>query len=85
MQPGTCRAEASPSRFDEGWVTDGEFRGTLTESRAAPYQFDRSVVQDNDRSEHGRMDNGTADSMVRGNSNRFQYVPSQERRKDLDC
>jgi hypothetical protein len=48
------------------------------------YMLDRSVVRDTDNGERGTVTNSYADSLVRGNPERFQIVPNQDLIKGKD-
>jgi hypothetical protein len=42
------------------------------------YQLDQTVVQDNESSARGTLGYASADSLVKNNPNRYQYVPTQD-------
>jgi hypothetical protein len=48
------------------------------------YVLDRSVVRDTENGERGTVTNSYADSLVRGNPDRFQLVPNQDLIKGKD-
>ncbi len=48
------------------------------------YILDRTVVRDNENAERGTVSNSYADSLVRGNPERFQIVPNQDLIKGKD-
>ncbi len=48
------------------------------------YILDRSIVRDTDNGERGTVTNSYADSLVRGNPERFQVVPNQDLIKGKD-
>ena len=48
------------------------------------YILDRTVVRDNENAERGTLSNSYADSLVRGNPDRFQIVPNQDLIKGKD-
>lgn len=48
------------------------------------YILDRSVVRDTENGERGTVSNNYADSLVRGNPERFQMVPNQDLIKGKD-
>jgi hypothetical protein len=48
------------------------------------YVLDRSVVRDSDNGDRGTVTNSYADSLVRGNPDRFQIVPNQDLIKGKD-
>jgi hypothetical protein len=48
------------------------------------YVLDRSVVRDTENGERGTVTNNYADSLVRGNPDRFQLVPNQNLIKGKD-
>ena len=48
------------------------------------YVLDRSVVRDTENGERGTVTNSYADSLVRGNPDRFQLVPDQDLIKGKD-
>ena len=48
------------------------------------YILDRTVVRDNENAERGTVSNSYADSLVRGNPDRFQIVPNQDLIKGKD-
>jgi hypothetical protein len=48
------------------------------------YMLDRSVVRDIDNGERGTVTNSYADSLIRGNPERFQIVPNQDLIKGKD-
>jgi hypothetical protein len=48
------------------------------------YVLDRSVVRDTENGERGTATNSYADSLVRGNPDRFQLVPNQDLIKGKD-
>ncbi len=48
------------------------------------YTLDRSVVRDTENGERGTVTNSYADSLVRGNPDRFQLVPNQDLIKGKD-
>jgi hypothetical protein len=48
------------------------------------YLLDRSVVRDTENGERGTVTNSYADSLVRGNPDRFQLVPNQDLIKGKD-
>jgi hypothetical protein len=48
------------------------------------YMLDRSVVRDSENGERGTVTNSYADSLVRGNPDRFQLVPNQDLIKGKD-
>jgi hypothetical protein len=48
------------------------------------YILDRSVVRDNANAERGTVSNSYADSLVRGNPDRYQIVPNQDLIKGKD-
>jgi hypothetical protein len=48
------------------------------------YILDRSVVTDNENGDRGTVSNNYADSLVRGNPNRYQIVPNQDLIKGRD-
>ena len=48
------------------------------------YVLDRSVVHDTENGERGTVTNSYADSLVRGNPDRFQLVPNQDLIKGKD-
>lgn len=48
------------------------------------YMLDRTVVRDNENAERGTLSNSYADSLVRGNPDRFQIVPNQDLIKGKD-
>ena len=48
------------------------------------YLLDQTVVQDNQRNERGTVYNQYADSLVKADPNRFQYVNTQDFLKGID-
>jgi hypothetical protein len=48
------------------------------------YILDRSVVRDTENAARGTVSNSYADSLVRGNPDRFQIVPNQDLLKGRD-
>jgi hypothetical protein len=48
------------------------------------YQFDQTVVQDNQTGEHGTIGYGFADALVKSDPNRYEYVPQSNFRQGSD-
>jgi hypothetical protein len=48
------------------------------------YQLDRTVIQDNENSTRGTTGYALGDALVKGNPNRFEYVPNQDLLKGVD-
>ena len=48
------------------------------------YQLDRTVIQDNDNSTRGTTGYALGETLVKGNPNRFEYVPNQNLLKGVD-
>ena len=46
--------------------------------------LDQTVLQDTEHNARGTISNDYADSLVKSNPNRFQYVPTQDYLKGID-
>jgi len=73
------RREANAAAFDQHM--DNIDRSSKVNQ---DYILDRSVVRDNDNAERGTVSNSYADSLVRGNPDRYQIVPNQDLIKGKD-
>ena len=88
-----ARREASNAAYDrhmqnidaQGAAFDAHMDGIDRSSKAnQDYILDRSVVRDTENGDRGTVINGYADSLVRGNPDRFQVVPNQDLIKGRD-
>ncbi|MEP6886444.1 MAG: hypothetical protein ABJC66_16970 [Gammaproteobacteria bacterium] len=74
-----ARREASNAAFD-AHMDDLDRSSKINQD----YILDRAVVRDNQNAERGTLSNSYADSLVRGNPDRFQIVPNQDLIKGKD-
>jgi hypothetical protein len=88
-----ARREASNAAFDQHMnnlnAQSSSFNNHLDDiDRSSKmnqdYILDRTVVRDNENAERGTVSNSYADSLVRGNPDRFQIVPNQDLIKGKD-
>jgi hypothetical protein len=88
-----ARRESSNAAFDQHMSTldaqssaNAAHNDDIDRSSKAfqDYMLDRSVVRDTDNGDRGTLTNSYADSLVRGNPDRFQVVPNQDLIKGKD-
>jgi hypothetical protein len=86
-------SDAAKARMDQFHASNDQRNAAIDktrddQSRASAsfqnYQFDQSVVQDNRAGEHSTFDNRVADSLVKMDPNRYQYVKDPDFVKGID-
>jgi hypothetical protein len=82
----TERAEAQSAANDEhnasveaGWDQSAKYNESFEN-----YTLDRAVIVNADSGEHGTLDNSAADSLVRSNPDRYQYVTTPNYLRGVD-
>ena len=81
-----ARAQESQKEFDAKLAHDraNEDARDRSNQAFANILLDQTVIQDSEHNARGTISNDYADALVKGNPNRFQYVPTQGYLKGID-
>ena len=78
-----AETSAANERYNRAWEK-GQDSQARHNKAFSNYLLDQSVVRDNEQNAHGTAWNKTADSLVRSNPQRYEYVNTADFRKGID-